>query len=134
MPPLKVRLPNQLDMCHEEFKSFYNTKHKGRKLNWILSQSRGEVAANCFKPKVYRFLVRIGCLNTTSPQAMPNRVRNGSEENICPHYFNLRIRRIVVSKLPENLLNIPLLLEYSIKGVIIFIKHFVEVVCILRRI
>ncbi|PAV89415.1 hypothetical protein WR25_11933 [Diploscapter pachys] len=57
MPPLKVHLPNQLNVCHEEFRSFYTTKYSGRKLDWVLSQTRGDVAAKCFKPKVYRFLM-----------------------------------------------------------------------------
>ncbi|PAV80920.1 hypothetical protein WR25_04768, partial [Diploscapter pachys] len=55
MMPLRVHLPEKLNKCHEEFKKFYNLTYSGRKLEWILSQSRGEVAAYCFKSKTYKF-------------------------------------------------------------------------------
>lgn len=57
MMPLRVHLPEKLNKCHEEFKQFYNSMYNGRKLEWVLSQSRGDVAAYCFKPKMYRFQV-----------------------------------------------------------------------------
>ena len=35
----------------EHFKNYYNTQHNGRKLNWVYSQSRGELSSSGFQKK-----------------------------------------------------------------------------------
>uniref|UniRef100_A0A1I7XT82 non-specific serine/threonine protein kinase n=1 Tax=Heterorhabditis bacteriophora TaxID=37862 RepID=A0A1I7XT82_HETBA len=54
LPPLKMHLPQKLNNCIEQFNAFYNSKHSGRKLTWVLSQSRGEVVS-CGFDKKYLF-------------------------------------------------------------------------------
>lgn len=45
------QLPGRLGQCIDQFKKFYDEKHNGRKLTWVLTQSRGEIFCNGFKPK-----------------------------------------------------------------------------------
>ncbi|VDL69346.1 unnamed protein product [Nippostrongylus brasiliensis] len=51
LPTLKMHLPQKLNVAIEHFTSFYNSKHSGRKLTWVLSQSRGEMYAFGFGKK-----------------------------------------------------------------------------------
>ncbi|RCN51234.1 cullin family protein [Ancylostoma caninum] len=51
LPTLKMHLPQKLNLAIEHFTSFYNSKHSGRKLTWVLSQSRGEMYAYGFGKK-----------------------------------------------------------------------------------
>ncbi|CAJ0597989.1 unnamed protein product [Cylicocyclus nassatus] len=51
LPTLKMHLPQKLNLAIEHFTSFYNSKHNGRKLTWVLSQSRGEMYAYGFGKK-----------------------------------------------------------------------------------
>lgn len=49
-------LPPQLEQCIESVGAFYRSQHSQRKLSWLLSQSKGELATHCFKQK-YSFQV-----------------------------------------------------------------------------
>ncbi|VDO36452.1 unnamed protein product, partial [Haemonchus placei] len=51
LPTLKMHLPQKLNVAIEQFTAFYNSKHSGRKLTWVLSQSRGEIYAFGFGKK-----------------------------------------------------------------------------------
>ncbi|KAJ1361358.1 hypothetical protein KIN20_020581 [Parelaphostrongylus tenuis] len=51
LPSLKMHLPRMLNIAIEHFTSFYNSKHSGRKLTWVLSQSRGEMYSYGFGKK-----------------------------------------------------------------------------------
>ncbi|KJH41022.1 cullin family protein [Dictyocaulus viviparus] len=51
LPTLKMHLPQKLNVAIEQFTSFYNSKHSGRKLTWVLSQSRGEMYSYGFGKK-----------------------------------------------------------------------------------
>uniref|UniRef100_A0A158P8A9 CULLIN_2 domain-containing protein n=1 Tax=Angiostrongylus cantonensis TaxID=6313 RepID=A0A158P8A9_ANGCA len=51
LPTLKMHLPRMLNIAIEHFTSFYNSKHSGRKLTWVLSQSRGEMYSYGFGKK-----------------------------------------------------------------------------------
>merc|ERR1719186_1089235 len=42
-------LPPVLEKCYQRFNGFYAKEHTGRKLNWLLHMSKGEVTTNCFK-------------------------------------------------------------------------------------
>lgn len=55
LPTLKMHLPQKLNFAIEQFTAFYNSKHSGRKLTWVLSQSRGEMYAFGFGSKKYVF-------------------------------------------------------------------------------
>ena len=44
-------LPPQLERCVNRFTVFYSGQHQGRKLNWLLHMSKGELVTNCFKNK-----------------------------------------------------------------------------------
>ncbi|EEB07504.2 Cullin 1 [Schizosaccharomyces japonicus yFS275] len=39
------RLPNELAELHDAFQNFYQNKHSGRKLNWLMHLSKGEMKA-----------------------------------------------------------------------------------------
>ncbi|KAL7076378.1 hypothetical protein ACQ4LE_004487 [Meloidogyne hapla] len=41
--PIKFEIPSPLMNCIEDFKRYYSGKYTGRKLNWVLQMSRGEV-------------------------------------------------------------------------------------------
>ena len=51
MPLSNFQLPGKLGQCIDYFKKFYDEKHSGRKLTWVLSQSRGELSCSGFKSK-----------------------------------------------------------------------------------
>lgn len=51
MPVSNFQLPGKLGQCIDHFKKFYDEKHSGRKLTWVLSQSRGELSCSGFKDK-----------------------------------------------------------------------------------
>jgi len=42
-------LPPVLERCVSRFTTFYSTMHSGRKLNWLLHMSKGELVTHCFK-------------------------------------------------------------------------------------
>jgi len=42
-------LPPVLERCVSRFTTFYSTLHSGRKLNWLLHMSKGELVTGCFK-------------------------------------------------------------------------------------
>jgi len=42
-------LPPVLEKCYQRFNGFYAKEHTGRKLNWLLHMSKGELTTNCFK-------------------------------------------------------------------------------------
>lgn len=47
--PEKVKLPPQLERCCERFTMFYMKEHQGRKLNWLLKLSKGEIVTKFTK-------------------------------------------------------------------------------------
>ncbi|KAI0979791.1 hypothetical protein GJ496_009799 [Pomphorhynchus laevis] len=51
-------VPNEIQAWHDKFAQFYNNEHNGRKLTWLLNQSRVELVANCFRRK-YIFQVNM---------------------------------------------------------------------------
>ncbi|PAV60854.1 hypothetical protein WR25_02273 isoform I [Diploscapter pachys] len=106
MPPLQVQLPEKLNGCLEEFKAFYNQKHNGRKLNWILSQSRGEVAANCFKPKKYLFTL------TTAQIALVDQFNRSEEFEFSALLSSLGMDKATLSQVVNSLVK-GLLLKHS---------------------
>jgi cullin 1 len=42
-------LPPVLERCVSRFTTFYSSMHSGRKLNWLLHMSKGELVTGCFK-------------------------------------------------------------------------------------
>jgi len=42
-------LPPVLERCVNRFTTFYSSMHSGRKLNWLLHMSKGELVTGCFK-------------------------------------------------------------------------------------
>ncbi|VDM58101.1 unnamed protein product [Angiostrongylus costaricensis] len=65
LPTLKMHLPRMLNMAIEHFTSFYNSKHSGRKLTWVLSQSRGEMYSYGFGKKYVLTVSGCSYLSTT---------------------------------------------------------------------
>ena len=55
---LTFTLPVELEKCHQRFTTFYGTRHSGRKLNWLLNLSKGELVTNCFKN---RYTLQVKC-------------------------------------------------------------------------
>ncbi|CAI4229085.1 unnamed protein product [Auanema sp. JU1783] len=51
MNPTTFLLPQKLTDSMEEFKKYYDAKHNGRKLTWVLSVSRGELLCSAFGVK-----------------------------------------------------------------------------------
>lgn len=51
MPTQTFHPPAQLAMSMDNFNKFYEEKHNGRKLNWVLSQARGEITSTAFGGK-----------------------------------------------------------------------------------
>uniref|UniRef100_A0A914X4Z2 Cullin family profile domain-containing protein n=1 Tax=Plectus sambesii TaxID=2011161 RepID=A0A914X4Z2_9BILA len=44
-------LPSELGNCIDRFTTFYNHRHNGRKLSWLLMMSKGELTTRCFQKK-----------------------------------------------------------------------------------
>uniref|UniRef100_A0A914W5X7 Cullin family profile domain-containing protein n=1 Tax=Plectus sambesii TaxID=2011161 RepID=A0A914W5X7_9BILA len=44
-------IPSELVSCIGRFTDFYNHRHNGRKLTWLLPMSKGELTTNCFQKK-----------------------------------------------------------------------------------
>lgn len=42
-------LPQELERSFQRFTTFYNSRHSGRKLNWLYQMCKGELVTNCFK-------------------------------------------------------------------------------------
>ena len=49
-------IPSEFVSCIGRFTDFYNHRHNGRKLTWLLPMSKGELTTNCFQKK-YTFTV-----------------------------------------------------------------------------
>uniref|UniRef100_A0A914WUN3 Cullin family profile domain-containing protein n=1 Tax=Plectus sambesii TaxID=2011161 RepID=A0A914WUN3_9BILA len=50
-------IPSELVSCIGRFTDFYNHRHNGRKLTWLLPMSKGELTTNCFQKK-YTFTLK----------------------------------------------------------------------------
>jgi len=44
-PATNFTIPKELTVCEQAFQKFYQNKHQGRKLNWLLQFSKGELKA-----------------------------------------------------------------------------------------
>ncbi|RKP39507.1 Cullin [Dimargaris cristalligena] len=51
-PNTTFRVPDAVAPLYEQFQKYYDTKHNGRKLNWLFQHSRGELRARLNKPGV----------------------------------------------------------------------------------
>ena len=56
LPTTPFNIPGDLLMAHERFVSYYQSKHSGRKLNWLIQLSKGELKTTYLKVK-YTFQV-----------------------------------------------------------------------------
>ncbi|KAG2180824.1 hypothetical protein INT43_008403, partial [Umbelopsis isabellina] len=48
-PSTAFNIPEDVVKTYDRFQKFYQSKHSGRKLNWLFQLSRAELKANCFK-------------------------------------------------------------------------------------
>jgi cullin 1 len=56
LPSTPFNLPEDLLKAHERFVNYYQSKHSGRKLNWLIQLSKGELKTSYLKTK-YTFQV-----------------------------------------------------------------------------
>uniref|UniRef100_A0A914X965 Cullin family profile domain-containing protein n=1 Tax=Plectus sambesii TaxID=2011161 RepID=A0A914X965_9BILA len=95
-------IPSELVSCIGRFTDFYNHRHNGRKLTWLLTMSKGELTTNCFQ-KNYIFTA------STVQMALLLMFNESVEYTIGTLVENLKMKKEVLVQVVQALVKIQLL-------------------------
>uniref|UniRef100_A0A914W5Q5 Cullin family profile domain-containing protein n=2 Tax=Plectus sambesii TaxID=2011161 RepID=A0A914W5Q5_9BILA len=95
-------IPSEFVSCIGRFTDFYNHRHNGRKLTWLLPMSKGELTTNCFQKK-YTFTA------STVQMALLLMFNESVEYTIGMLVENLKLKKEVLVQVVQALVKIQLL-------------------------